>query len=177
MVAKKKKADDTSASNKVRAGLDLSIDENNLPEEWKGQALLMFDYGIRLADAMQEADETKAQLAVVAAELNRDIRESPAEYDVLKITEATIANAINEQPEHKQATKRCNAARHNVRVVQAVVEALAHRKAALKGMTELFMRQWYADPKSSEQPSELRQAAAGPPTKIVTTRRTRRVKQ
>jgi len=163
-----------SIRNDVRAELDLSIDENNLLNEWQGQAALMLDYGIRLADAMQEEDEAKAQLAVVVAELDRDIRDAPTEYGVTKATETTVANAIQEQPEHRTATKKLNAARYKMRVIRAAVDALSHRKSALQGMTDLFLRQWYADPKSAEQPAELREAAKGSPTKGNPRRRTRR---
>ena len=68
-------------SDAVRAELNAPIDEQNLLHEWKGQAALMLEYGIQLADAMQEADEAKAALAVKAAELARDIRANPADYD------------------------------------------------------------------------------------------------
>ena len=158
----------------VRAELDLSIDENNMLNEWQGQAAMMLDYGIHLADAMQEEDEARAKLAVVAAELDRDIRDDPEAYSMTKATETTVANAIAEQLEHKQATKKLNAARHKVRVMRAAVDALSHRKSALQGMTDLFLRQWYADPKSAEQPTELRRAAEGPPTKPIRGRRTRK---
>lgn len=157
-----------------REELDLSIDENDLLNEWKSQASMMLDYGIMLADALQEQDEAKARLSVVTAELDNDIRKDPDAYDIGKITEAAIFASIPVQPEHKVATKALDAARHECRVLQAVVDALAHRKSALQGMTELFMRQWYADPKSAGQPAELREAAnSGPPTKTIN-RRTRR---
>ncbi len=168
---------DADIRQEVRAELNLAVDENNLLNEWKGQAAMMLDFGIRLADAMQEEDETKARLAVVAAELDRDIRDSPEEYGLTKATETTVPNAVNEQAEHKKATKALNQARHRVRVYRAAVDALSHRKSTLQGMTDLFLRQWYADPKSAEQPSELRAAATGgPPGKPRPQRRRRPAK-
>jgi len=158
----------------VREELNLSIDENNLLNEWKGQAVLMLDYGIRLADAMQEEDEARGYLAIKAAELDRDIRSAPEDYGLSKATETTVTNAINEQPEYIIATKKLNTARYTVRVMRAAVDALAHRKSTLQGMTDLFLRQWYADPSSAEQPTELKQAVkAGPPTKTIPGRRRR----
>jgi hypothetical protein len=165
---------ETNTGDDVRAALDLTIDENNLLNEWQGQASMMLDYGIQLADAMQEEDETKAKLAVVAAELDRDIRSDPAEYGLTKATETTVLNAINEQPEHQIAAKKLNDARYKVRVFRAAVDALSHRKSTLQGMTDLFLRQWYADPRSPDQPAELKEAADGPPTKTITGRRKRR---
>ena len=159
----------------VRVELNLHIDENNLLNEWRGQANLMLDYGIRLADAMQEEDEAKAALAVIVAGLDRDIRDAPDQYGLVKVTETTVTNAIPEQPEHKTALKKLNEARYQVRVFRACVDALAHRKSALGGMTDLFLRQWFADPSSSEQPPELREAVgAGPPSGKPAGRRRRR---
>lgn len=136
---------------------------------------MMLDFGIRLADARQEEDELRAALSVVAAELDRDIRNAPDVYGVPKVTEATISNAILIQPEHTQATAALNTARHNVRILQAATEALDHRKRTLQGMTDLWLRQWYADPKSPGQPGPLNDAAPKEaPTKVIPGRRKRR---
>ncbi|RKZ05952.1 hypothetical protein DRQ25_15020 [Candidatus Fermentibacteria bacterium] len=161
----------------VRAELNAPIDENNLLHEWKGQAALMLEYGIQLADAMQEADEAKAKLAVVAAELARDIRDDPVAYGIAKATESTVPNAVLEQPEHKVALKRLNAAWHTVRVLKAAENSLAHRKSTLQGMTDLFLRQWYADPTSPDQPAPLKDAAREKGGKTVTRRTRRRAKE
>lgn len=131
--------------------LDLSIDENNLAEEWQGQASLMLEYSVRLADAMQEADEAKANLAVVTADIEMDIRANPEEYGLAKLTEAGVLAAIPQQEAHEMATKTVNTTRHAVRVYQGAVDALSHRKAALQGMTDLYMRQWFADPTQRDQ--------------------------
>ena len=161
--------------DEVEARLDLSIDENNLLGEWKGQAALMLEYGIMLADAMQEEDEARAKLALVVARLDRAIREDPEAYGLQKATETTVTNAIPEQKEHVAASEVLNDAKYAVRVYRAAVDALGHRKSTLQGMTDLFLRQWYADPRSPEQPAELREAAkAGPPTKTIPGRRVRR---
>lgn len=162
-------------SEEVRDELKLLVDENNLLEEWQGQASMMLDYGIRLADARQEEDECRAALAVVVSELDRDIREDPEKYGLPKVTDSIINNAIPGQPKHKKAMSLLNKARHEVRVLQAVVDALDHRKRTLQGMTDLWLRQWYADPKSSAQPEDLRTAGGGcAPAKTIPGRRKRR---
>lgn len=165
---------DQDIRDQVRAELSLAVDENNLLAEWKGQAALMLEYGIKLADAMEERDEAKAKLAVVMAGLDRDIRKDPKAYDLIKTSEPVVANAVVEQPEHKVAAKRLDKAWHKVRVMQAAVDAIDGRKSTLKGMTDLFLRQWYADPASTAQPQELRDAARGGGAKKSVKRRTRR---
>ena len=147
-------------AERVREELDLAIDESNLPGEWQVQASMMLDYGIQLADAMAEVDESRAKLSVIDAGLDRDIRSDPDAYDIAKATETTVPACINEQPEHIKALKRVNQARHTQRVLQAAVDALSHRKNTLQGMTELWLRQYYADPTSNAQPANLRDASS-----------------
>jgi len=154
--------------------LRLEVDETNLLAEWQGQAAMMLEYGILLADAMQAEDEAKAELAVVAAELEAAIRANPESYGLAKLTEAAVASTIPVQPEHAEATEAYNKARHEVRICRAAVDALSHRKSTLQGMTDLFLRQWYADPTSGEQPAELREAAAKVTKRATTTKRRRR---
>lgn len=155
--------------------LKLAIDEHNLLDEWKGQAQLMLDYGIQLADAMQEEDEARAAVEVVKARLDGEIRANPDQFNIGKVTEATVAATVLGQPEYTVAETRKNGALHATRLLRAAVDAIGHRKSSLQGMTDLFLRQWYADPSTPEQPRELREAAgSGPPTKTIPGRVRRR---
>lgn len=163
--------------DQVREELVLTIDENNLLNEWKGQAALMLEYSIQLADAMQEEDEAKARLGMVTAKLDRSIRAEPEQFGLAKATETVVANAINGHKSYVGALEELNEARYRARVLRGAVDAIAHRKASLQGMTDLWLRQWYADPKSSEQPAELREAANGPPTQPPARRIQRRTRQ
>ena len=162
-------------SDEVRAELRLDVDEHNLLEEWQGQAAMMLEYSIRLADARLEEDECRNQLAVVVAELDAAIRDDPEDYGLQKATETSVNNAIPGCDEHIAASKAYREARHAVRINQAAVEALEHRKSTLKGMTDLWMRQYYADPKSPEQPAPLKEAAgSGKGKKSIEWRRKKR---
>ncbi len=154
--------------------LNLKIDENNLPAEWQGQANLMLDYGVQLADAAQAADEAAAALEVAAAKLDTAIRANPEGFGLTKTTEATVQAAIAVQPEHTAAKAELLDARHEREVLKAAVNAIQHRKSALQGMTDLWLRQWHGDPRAADQPEALREAL--PPTKTPTKRR-RRVAQ
>src|ERR1017187_5411498 len=92
--------------------LNLSIDENNLLNEWKGQATLMLDYGIQLADAMQEQDESSNALSVVKAKLDAEIRANPEQCGIGKTTEAHLAATVLLQPAYTLAEERKNGAVH-----------------------------------------------------------------
>jgi hypothetical protein len=161
-------------SETVREDLRLAVDENNLLEEWRAQGAMMLDYGIQLADARQKEDEAKAALSVVVAELDCNIRAEPAEYGLPKATETSVVNAIPGCGQHQHATKALTATRHTARVLGAAVDALDHRKRTLQGMTDLFLRQWYADPTKPGQPKELAEAVEDAPTKKIPGRRTRK---
>lgn len=155
--------------------LNLEVDENNLIDAWKSQAAMMLDYGIQLADAMQEEDEARAGLDVTRARIEQGVRANPEQFVGGKVTESVVAAAVTLHPECTRAEQhRINAA-HKARILKAVVEALSHRKSTLQGMTDLHRMEYYADPKSSDQPQELRASAkSGPPTKIIPGRKKRR---
>lgn len=135
----------------IREDLDLSIDENNLVEEWQKQPSLMLEYSILLADAEQTFDEAKAALTVGTAQIASDIRTNPADFGLSKITEAAVNSTVPQQKQHQILVKETDDARHAVRIYKAAVEALSHRKSALNGMTELFTRQWFSDQTKSKE--------------------------
>lgn len=151
--------------------LDVSIDEHNLVEEWRGQPAMVLEYGILLADTEQEVGEAKARLAVVGAEVEMELRTTAPPDGLAKWTEASINATVLQEPEYEIAVKKLNDAHHRCRLCKAAVDALAHRKSALQGMTDLFMRQWYADPTTREDPTPT---PAKKKTETVTRRRRRR---
>lgn len=153
--------------------LKLTVDENDLLNEWKGQAQMMLDFGTDLADALEERDTAKAALAVVAAKLASDIRANPDTFNCAKVTEATVAEIVLLLPAHTVATQKLITAQHKVKLLEAAVESIGQRKSTLQGMTDLWLKQWYSDSMHhSKGPAELR--AAGTPTKTISRRVVRR---
>jgi hypothetical protein len=148
--------------NQFRAEVGGEIDTDDLVNEWKRQAGLMFEWGFRLAQATNEVDEKKLDLSRVDGELDRAIRSDPAAYGLTKATETTVPAAVAEQVEHEDAVRAVNDARYRQNAYKAAVDALEHRKRALTCLTDLTRAEWYSDPRSTAQPDELREAAAGP---------------
>lgn len=140
--------------------LDLTIDPEHLDAAWANQAALMLEYGKQAAMAKMQADVAKARLAVVAAECDRQIRKDPQKYGLIKATEGTVPHAVAEHRRHQAAMEEYLNAKYEANVLQAVVDALQHRKASLQGYTDLWLRQWYADPHGGPQPQPLKRAAA-----------------
>ena len=158
--------------NNVKMDLKLDIDENDLLNEWRGQAMKVLDYGIQLADARQEEDEIKAELSITIANLDREIREKPEEYGLKKITEGGVANVVLGQPAHQAVQERLREAQYDVRIIWAAIDALSHRKAALQGITDIYKKQWFTDQRKNTPDTNA--YAEGPPTKQITRRKRRK---
>lgn len=158
--------------------LDLSIDENDLIGEWQRLSPLVLEYGLWLADAYEEEDQAKLSLGVVVSSLDRRVREDPGGFGVSKATESTVPNAIVGHKEHQEASRRLIAAKHAVRALRAVMDALDHRRSSLKGIAEAVDRQWRgaaAAPPSlgAGAPDAGTMDMTGPPSKTIAGRRKR----
>ena len=80
------------------------------------------------------------------------MRENPADYGIDKLSEARVSAAVTASPNVKVAQKKVNDARHKVNVIQAAVDGLEHRRAALKAMVELHGQSYYADVPAPRMP-------------------------
>lgn len=125
--------------------LRLSVDRLNLAEELENQAQQMYDWSVKVADAQLAFDSAKSNLAVLTAELDKEIRDSPEEYGISKLTETIVTQTILVQPEHKAATSKLNEAKHKLGIMQAAVSGLTDRKRTLTLQVDLFVKDYYAD--------------------------------
>lgn len=127
------------------------IDQNLLDEEWIRQPQLYFEYAKRLADARRDHDQQKAALDVVVAELDKAIREDPEKFGIEKVSETAIKLAIVGRKKHKAAVQAVADAKHAVDVLQAVVNALDHRKRALENLVDLWAANYFSTPRASDE--------------------------
>jgi hypothetical protein len=127
----------------------IEINENELDKEWVEQPVLYFRWARKLADARLKVDEAKAELELVTAELDSKIREDPESYGIEKLTEAGVKSTILIQEEYTDALQTFNAARHQVNILDAGVNALEHRKRALEKLVDLYARSYFAPPQAS----------------------------
>jgi hypothetical protein len=135
--------------------LNLSIDRNNLEEEWITQPEAYYHWAKRAADAQLEYDRSKANLDVVRAEVDRAVRDGPMSFGIGKLTETAVSNAVLSTTAYKEAYEELNLAKHALQIAQAAVNALEHKKRALTMLVELWIRSYYADPQAkSEVPEE-----------------------
>ena len=131
----------------------LSPDKTRLDVEWTNQPKLFYDYACQLAGAREGLDEMRASLDVVKAEIDKAIRDNPADYGIEKLTETLISNTIVQQPDFQRGQKEVRRMKHNVDILQAAVTALDHRKAALEKLVSLHGQSYFATPRASDEDS------------------------
>lgn len=127
----------------------LNINQNRLDEDWNNQSKLIFQYSCQAADARRELEEANRELKVAQAEMGLRIRESPADFGLEKATEGSINQVLETRlTDHYQTIAK---KRHNLDVLQAMVEALQHRKHGLENTVKLFMVGYMGEPKTDKE--------------------------
>lgn len=130
--------------------IDFHVDRHKLLDQWEEQAAAVMEFGLRLADAVTEADSLKSELEILYAELDAQIREDPAEFGLDKTTETAIKNTVLTIPKYQKKLEESQKARHDIDVIRAALTALEHRKHALQAILSAKMAGWYAEPKVKE---------------------------
>ena len=134
------------------------IDESRLDEEWLRQPDLYFKYASQLADAKQRLDQAKAELDLVEAECNKDIRERPEHYGVDRSrntgapTEDAVKKAVVIHDDYQAAVMDIVKHKHEVEVLAAAVNALDHKKRALENLVSLHGQSYFAAPRATGAP-------------------------
>ena len=136
----------------------LEIDEFNLEKEWKDQPTLMGKWVKDAADAQYAYDSAKSSLTLVEADLGHEVRLSPGNYGVTKISNDAVDIAVKGQSAYRVAIRDVDKARHTLALVNGMVTALDHRKRALGMLVELWTKDYYANPKVSQMDDETKAA-------------------
>ena len=133
------------------------IDLSALEREWVHQPKLYFIYAEELAQARRELEESKANMEIVAAEVDKRVRKYPEKYGMeenVKLTEAMVKAAVKDSKKLKKAQEEFRAIQYKVNVAQAVVTALDHRKSALGKLVDLHGQNYFSKPTASEAGKE-----------------------
>lgn len=126
---------------------DIAIDKSQLDYEWLRQSLLYFKYSELYANAIFERDKAKERLEVVKAKIDLDIRKSPEEYGISRITEGAIASAITLDEEYVEAKNDYLNAVKEVNILAGVKGALEHKKSALETLAKLYLSGYWGEAK------------------------------
>ena len=127
---------------------DLHIDDTALDIEWLEQPKLMLKYTEIASSLRRDLDQEKEKLSLARAELDRDIRQDPDNFNIqVKITEAVINGCILEQKKYKEAMTNQIDAQYELNSAKGAVSAVEDRKAALENLVKLFGMGYFAGPK------------------------------
>lgn len=125
---------------------DLSVDRNRLHEEWEKYPQIFDKWGIRLADAIFDRDTAKDQLDLIKSELDADIRQSPGEFGLDRVTEGAVNAAITLELKYKKARKKLNTAQKDVNRLTTGLRAISSKKAALENEVRLYLGSYFSEP-------------------------------
>jgi hypothetical protein len=125
---------------------DTNIDEHGLDVEWLKQSSLMLKYGKHAARMKLDMDHAKEELDVTKAQLDRDIRAFPDNYNLSKLTETIVSNTIIIQPEYKDANNQYLNAKYEYDIAMVAARAIDQKKTALENLVRLHGQQYFAGP-------------------------------
>lgn len=126
----------------------LDIDQSVLHLEWARQPKLYHDKALDLADARLKLDTAKSRHDVIVAEVDREIRETPSAFGISKVTEKVVENAVLMDKRVQNSTAKVNQHKYEVAILSAAVEALDHKKKALEASVQLFLADYFAEPRA-----------------------------
>ena len=119
------------------------IDPLALDKSWLEQTKLYIKTSTALADARHEMDQAKNQLLIVEAECDKLVRARPEKYGMDKVTEKAVAVAVQMHPKMQAAQATMLEAKYESDMMSGLLQALEHRKEALKALTTLFLNEYY----------------------------------
>jgi|GEM_PF-2091359 len=126
----------------------LDIDPNLLDKEWINQPRFFMRYALQAADARRRYEEAKANLKIVAAEQDQQVRMRAAANEE-KTTEASISAQVIRNSKYWEAEQAVFDAKYHMDVMDAAVEALRHRKDALENLVRLRLSEYYSEPRAT----------------------------
>lgn len=125
--------------------LRLEIDPYKLEQEWQSHPETYGYWAEMAVEAQDVHDRAKSEVDLVAAECSRAIRKNPKNFGIDKVTDTQVAQTVLLQTEYKQALGRLHAAKRELNLAKAALDALEHRKRALSLLVELWIREYYAE--------------------------------
>jgi len=155
---------------------DIEIDETALDVEWLNQPSLMFKYANLMAEKRKELDLQKEKVDLKMAELDKAIRIDPESYELIKITEKAVSNAILMHPVFKGINEEYIQTKFDFEIHKNAVMALSYKKEALENLVKLHGQQYFASPSvprdlSKEWENKQKQKRSDSKVKMKRTRR------
>lgn len=125
---------------------DIKIDPEALDVEWLHQAELMIKYTRHAAKARMEVDQSKQALDIIRAGLDKDIRELPDQYGIVKVTDKVVEATIITLMEYQEAFQEYLDAKYEADMASGAVQSFQQRKDALQELVRLHGQSYFAGP-------------------------------
>ena len=124
-----------------------ALNLDNLEQQFCEHVSLVDRFVELTADAKNELAVAEKNLEEIDARIKHDIRRKPEEFEVEKVTEGSVQDALIKTDEHKKATEADIDAKHQVDLLTGKMTVLAHRKSALENCVSLLLGGFFATPK------------------------------
>ncbi|MHA1345031.1 MAG: hypothetical protein ACTSO3_01390 [Candidatus Heimdallarchaeaceae archaeon] len=138
--------------NKNEFEKDSEIDIENLEVEACLQPELYFKYSSLTQKARKKYEIYKFKLSVKEAELARRARGKPAAFNITKVTDNAIREAVTTHVEYKIAYKRMINARYEADLLNKAQESMEQRKRMLELLVQLHGREYFSGPSTPHSP-------------------------
>jgi hypothetical protein len=121
----------------------LQINKYKLDEEAVSQPSYFYRYSEMLAEAKQMLAEREDFLKLTLAEKDSEVREG-FRVSGVKFTEAVVANSVESLQEVQSARKQTRQAQGVVAKLSIAVQALDHKRDAIRNLTQLFVAGYFS---------------------------------
>lgn len=138
---------------------DVYIDKNKLDEAWENQALLFCQWAEKVVEATFDRDRAKENLEIVKATLDKKIRMDSARTNT-KITEEAIKNSIILSQDYQEANQQVIESVKTLGIMYVAKDSFEHRKAALSKLTDLWLSQYWSEPREGQVTKKVREDQA-----------------
>ncbi len=163
-----KRADKKGIAMEVE-DIKLKIDLLKLHKEWCDQPEFVHAASSHLAKCSETVDKAKANLELTEARISSEVRKFPSNYDLDKVTEASIRSAIVQTEDYQQANLALISAKREEAEAKALCNALENRKKSLENLVVLHGRDYYSEPKAKQQDRPKRRRTYESPKERKTT--------
>ena len=133
---------------------DLEIDKYALDAECLDQAHKFAKWSEGLADAFSERDRMEQALNVTKAQVDKDIRTTPAQFGLEKVTETAVLNLVILDKRTQKAEADLIQANHTVGLYMTAKGAFEQRKSMIENLIKLFLSGYWSDPKVEKKSKE-----------------------
>lgn len=125
----------------------LSIDLDNIEEDWLAQPKLLREHAKALALSKKELEYAKVELEVYEAEMSKKIRNDPESYGIKTKTEKAIDAVITTRKKRIRLSHHIIECKYRMDMHQSAVNALDSKKKALENLVDLIGLEWIAQPR------------------------------